>query len=400
MKKIINITLFFYIVSIFLLGTGYSDMPLIISYILLMFFTFSVLLSMLMMEKRFRFNYFLVLYSLFIMVCTASYFYAVDHVYVYDILKRIIPLFIFCFVLYNYINEWKDVRYLLNCYLIIATVASIIAILNYDFSVMSRYTILGSPNVVAVRLIMALFFATFLYFIEENKIVFLSFPIILCVILLTLSVKVIILTICSFSCLFFVYFLRRNSFTGRRKGKSFLIVFLVVAISLIILLQTGFFEYTIKRASYKVQFYFIERDLDLRTDLIKEGLLLFGQRPFLGYGINNFRYYYGQKTGLRTYTHNNFLELLVGVGLLGFFIYYLIYIYSFYLLVKNYFQTGQNIFLFLNIVLICFLFLGLAQQLYWDFSVQLFITVMSSFIFINKKIRNASSINKKVIIPC
>ena len=354
MKKIINIILFFYIISVFLLGSDYSDMPLIISYILIIFFTFSVLLSILMGERRFRFNYFLVLYCLFIMVCTFSYFYAVDHVYVYDILKRIIPLFIFYFALYNYINDLKDIRYILNCYLIIATVASIITILNYDFSVMSRYTILGGPNVVATRLITALFFAVFLYFIEENKIVFLSFPIILCVILLTLSVKVIILTICSFSCMFFVHYLKRNSFTERRKGKPFLITFLVVAISLTILMQTGYFEDTIKRASYKVQFYSIERDLDLRTDLIKEGLLLFSQRPFLGYGINNFRYYYGQKTGLRTYTHNNFLELLVGVGLLGFFIYYSIYIYSFYLLVKNYFQTRQNIFLFLNIVLICF----------------------------------------------
>lgn len=400
MKKIINIILFLYIISVFLLGSGYSDKSLIISYILIIFFTFSVLLSMLMGEKRFRFNYFLVLYCLFVMVCTFSYFYAVDHVYVYDILIKIIPLFIFYFALYNYINEWKDIRYLLNCYLIIATVASIITILNYDFSVMSRYTILGGPNVVAVRLITALFFAVFLYFIEENKIVFLSFPIILCVILLTLSVKVIILTICSFLCLFFVHFLRRNSFSARRKEKSFLIVFLVVAISLIILLQTGYFEYTIKRASHKIQLFFIERDMSLREDLIKEGLLLFSQRPFLGYGINNFRYYYGQKTGIQTYTHNNFLELLVGVGLLGFFIYYSIYIYSFYLLVKNYFQTRQNIYLFLNIILICFLFLGLVQQFYFDFSVQLFIVVMSSFIFINKKTRNTSAINKEGIIPC
>src|SRR5690606_34205038 len=41
-----------------------------------------------------------------------------------------------------------------------------------------------------------------------------------------------------------------------------------------------------------------------------------------------------KKIAMETYSHNNFIELLVGVGLIGFLIYYSIYFYIFYHLFK------------------------------------------------------------------
>src|SRR5690606_29786498 len=47
-----------------------------------------------------------------------------------------------------------------------------------------------------------------------------------------------------------------------------------------------------------------------------EGWEAFKKKPILGYGVNSFRYYYG------LYSHNNFIELLFGLGLIGFLTYY------------------------------------------------------------------------------
>lgn len=82
----------------------------------------------------------------------------------------------------------------------------------------------------------------------------------------------------------------------------------------------------------------VDRSARLRMDMIRYGLFLFLQKPILGYGINNFRELYGNKTGLYTYSHNNYIELLTGIGLLGTFIYYFSY---FYIMKKTIFKREQ-----------------------------------------------------------
>ena len=62
-----------------------------------------------------------------------------------------------------------------------------------------------------------------------------------------------------------------------------------------------------------------------RLDMIAYGLEQFIYRPIQGYGIDNYRELYQQATGWATYSHNNFVELLVDVGLVGFILYYYIY---------------------------------------------------------------------------
>jgi len=57
-----------------------------------------------------------------------------------------------------------------------------------------------------------------------------------------------------------------------------------------------------------------------RAFLIKEGFNIFSQDPIFGIGLNNARYF------LVKYTHNNYLELLIGVGIVGTVLFYSIYI--------------------------------------------------------------------------
>lgn len=62
----------------------------------------------------------------------------------------------------------------------------------------------------------------------------------------------------------------------------------------------------------------------LRLYFIRLGLEIFQEHPIFGIGLNNFRLYSGGY-----YAHNNYIELLVGTGVVGFTIFYAIYIYLF-----------------------------------------------------------------------
>ncbi len=72
-----------------------------------------------------------------------------------------------------------------------------------------------------------------------------------------------------------------------------------------------------------------EGSFNTRGEMIKLGFEWFLERPLLGYGMNNFSVLYEQATGASMYAHNNFVEILVNGGLVGFILYYFIYGYIF-----------------------------------------------------------------------
>ena len=61
----------------------------------------------------------------------------------------------------------------------------------------------------------------------------------------------------------------------------------------------------------------------IRFDMVSTGLQLFIQKPFFGYGLGNYRFI----SGLNTYSHNNYTELLVSFGLFGTILYYSMHFY-------------------------------------------------------------------------
>ena len=57
-----------------------------------------------------------------------------------------------------------------------------------------------------------------------------------------------------------------------------------------------------------------------RAHYLHEGFNIFAENPMFGVGLNNFRVFLGG------YAHNNYLELLVGVGIIGTALFYTIYV--------------------------------------------------------------------------
>ncbi len=118
-----------------------------------------------------------------------------------------------------------------------------------------------------------------------------------------------------------------------------------------------------------------------RLMFISKAFDTLGNHPLLGIGIDNFRVLYG------TYAHNNYMELFADVGLVGFFIYYSMYIYILYLCYKmerSYLQFLLSIFIFSMLIL------DVAQVSYFaKFNVFILITIVYiAESYINTKKRN------------
>jgi len=69
---------------------------------------------------------------------------------------------------------------------------------------------------------------------------------------------------------------------------------------------------------FNVSNYHFSNSTNLRLMMYKLGWEAFKEHPLLGGGY----FYFSHYSGLRTYTHNNYLELLVNYGILGFVLYY------------------------------------------------------------------------------
>ena len=62
-----------------------------------------------------------------------------------------------------------------------------------------------------------------------------------------------------------------------------------------------------------------------RISLIKDGVRLWSERPLFGWGPGQYRW--NNNVDFGYYSHNNFIELLVNFGLLGFSLFYYIHLY-------------------------------------------------------------------------
>lgn len=67
----------------------------------------------------------------------------------------------------------------------------------------------------------------------------------------------------------------------------------------------------------------------VRDEMVRMGLQKWLECPIWGYGLDTFKYYNREMTGHFYYAHNNYVELLYDLGLLGIVLYYSFYIYLF-----------------------------------------------------------------------
>lgn len=110
---------------------------------------------------------------------------------------------------------------------------------------------------------------------------------------------------------------------------------------------------------------------NLRAELIRFGLELFMENPFLGYGLNNYQLFHWSGA----YSHNNYIEVLVSLGIVGFIIYYSIFINSACALIKKREYLKPIHFLLAFSILSSFVF-GYGMVQFYDKSIWILMGVM------------------------
>jgi Lipid A core - O-antigen ligase and related enzymes len=209
--------------------------------------------------------------------------------------------------------------------------------LNSDFKNITRFgEELGNVN--AIGMIIGISSTFCFYFISEEK-RFKLIPILLVdfiVILLTGSRKSLILLVLSF--IIIIILQNKSGFKGNFKILTGSIAIALLCIYLINEVPI-FYEIIGQRINHLMSFITFkgtgEGSINERASFIEYGYYWFVKRPLLGYGIDNYRFLLENKIGLNTYSHNNFIELLVGTGIFGTLIYYYSILIIFVALIKS-----------------------------------------------------------------
>ena len=101
-----------------------------------------------------------------------------------------------------------------------------------------------------------------------------------------------------------------------------------------------------------------------RYELILDGLRLWAERPLFGWGPNEFRYI--NNVAYDTYSHNNYIEILVNFGLLGFVLFYSIHLYIIVRIWKLNLISKSNNLKWLLVIVISLLFVDMTFVTYYN----------------------------------
>lgn len=88
--------------------------------------------------------------------------------------------------------------------------------------------------------------------------------------------------------------------------------------------------------------FLIDDSMRLRQIMKDFAMDLFSQRPIWGYGAHGFAYMFNQSFGLLLYSHNGFVEILSCYGIVGFVLFYRIFLNIFYKGIKQFFHGSLH----------------------------------------------------------
>jgi len=271
--------------------------------------------------------------------------------------------FIFIVALVNYVDDYDKLRKLIKYFIYSGIIASFYILFNflynYGFSHFFRLgRVLGNQNAMGIIIGIATTFS-FYFLVFEKKYLYI-FPFIITAIMVLLTGSRTALVFVVLNTIFLIYFKNRSSFKG--KLKAVILILLLFLLSYYLIFNISIF-YTIIGRRVENYIAFLsgsgtnEGSISLRNYMIKFGIEKFKEKPFFGWGIANYRAVLEQDIEIRTYAHNNYVELLVDVGTIGMVVYYLMYIFSLFKLKKIKIGVYENykylfISLFLSILII------------------------------------------------
>ena len=331
----------------------------------------------------------------FISFCFFSMLFAIDVVNSFSILKTICVLMTVIFIMDERIRKREDLENHIQLYMIATFIMMVYVIMNVDLNKFHLSQIgmadTGLWNGNDVGLKCGIFLILFLYFFDKytskkNRFI-LSIAAVLALILLyyTASRKAIIIAL--FGCFLFFY----CKYPNNRFQNLLFICAGICGVLYCFMNVPLLYESIGWRLEGLLAYVTGQGEVDsstlLRAQYIKVGLDAFVDSPFIGYGINNYRFINMNETGHLTYSHNNFVELLVGIGSVGFILYYYFYVKLAYEFIRLYIRKKTS--MLLNTIAICFFsyfIMHVALVSYYDIVQNTIILFMAKALLIDKHI--------------
>jgi len=261
--------------------------------------------------------------------------------------------------LFYFVHKYNLIKYILYSYIVFALINNLIClriISNSFFSSQDAFenirfigTGLG-PNNLAIDLLFSIFVTLLLIIYTKNIIIrnFCIINILLTIysILWTQSRKGLIFTLILIMIVMCYYFFNYH----KKKIRNIIFLLGIIAVTTFCL-KDVIFEAAgpaFERLKGLFSLYFAgygDDSAEVRNELIKIGWNNFADKFFVGHGQNAFSYYY------YTYSHNNFIELLYNLGIVGFVLYYLMFV-RFFNKIRNYFSEQRILFAGICLILI------------------------------------------------
>ena len=293
--------------------------------------------------RKIYFNWPIICIFIFAIYCILSASWAIDYKISLVAGRSVLLLSTFLLFSYNYFRRIPNgLDKLLKTIAIVGIIFSIIVILYYNPIDYFQRLISGErvgadiANVnsigmkVIVSFVVCVFYAIFK---SEKKYYFLSIiPLIVSIgcgsrkTIFFAGISIIIM---------FLYYAFENNDRNIKKIVLLSLSFLIILIVGLYLLKVPFVVTQLDRIGRMINGIFGLGETDhstmLRMSYINVGINQFYKTPILGIGIDNARLININST----YLHNNFVELLASVGIIGFLLYYIVYIIIFSNFIKK-----------------------------------------------------------------
>ena len=213
------------------------------------------------------------------------------------------------------------------------------------FSTSNRFgqDLFGNSNILANLLMKSALYAIWLLVYSENKIIH-KMVLTLCLVasyygmFLSGGRKFIIIPAIF---LYILLFFKRDSH-GRKHLVKYTGVVIAIVIAVYYLIMNVPAFYAVIGERMESLFSFIRtghsisgKSAEIRATMIEIGFNKWMDSPIWGYGFDSFKYYNRLMTGHFYYSHNNYIELLYDIGIIGFAIYYWFYWKLFYVAWKG-----------------------------------------------------------------
>ncbi|HHU55796.1 MAG TPA: O-antigen ligase family protein [Acholeplasmataceae bacterium] len=392
--KITSYILIIYIIAL-VAFENYAPTTWIASYSLYLFMILAII--RILLKGKIKFTYYTIIMLIYGVLLAFSLFWAKDSSYGLKTLYWYTTCVIMTFFVSNYIDSKEKFYTVLNTYIVAGIVLSLLLYSIYGLDIFniaanSKYGIrlggeVGNSNAIGLNLAFSVCFALYLLVDFKNNLVkkvfyIVAIFIILPVLFLSGSKKALFVLLFGILYIFITHKTDKKFILRKSKGILFSIALLYLVYWL--LNNVSAFWHIGQRVNEMFSTFqgqgVSSTDLS-RINMIQISIEQFKNAPLMGNGIAHSKVIFG------TYSHNNYVEILMNTGIIGFLTYYSAYLISMYKAYKLS-EDEEELVVILGFILITFLIIEMGLVSYYSRYYQILLAAISSVLMKGRKIKN------------